>query len=436
LGHPGSKPTLNSKAVELGTKIGLALNCKINQDFYFSRKTYFYPDMAMNYQITQYEIPLAQKGYLTMPNGTKIGITRAHLEWDPAALVHPQGMGNSSYVLIDYNRSCLPLVEIVTEPDLTSPKEAREFLNNLENILKYLHVLKPGFTLKVDSNVSINGGERVEIKNISGFAAVEKAISFEILRQKRDVTMGKKVELHTRAFNQDNNTTVELRKKESEDDYGYIFDPDLVKVSLKESEIDVVRESMPELPDTKAERFQKEFSINEYDSRVLCADLDLAVLFEEVSKESDPVISARLLTRELLAVLNHDSLKLKDVKVKKEDLSELINLIKEEKVSDTNVKRSMINYISGDKRSPKPYLEENNLLISESVDVGKIVEKIILLNEQAVKDYKSGNEKSFNFLVGLIMRESRGTLSPQKVQELVKEKLNSMSQDQEPSQNE
>ncbi len=424
LGHPGSKPVLNEAAVELGTKVGLALNCKINENFFFSRKTYFYPDMSMNYQITQYEVPVAENGFMLLSGGKKIKIKRAHIEWDPAALVHPDGMGKSSYVLIDYNRSGLALVEIVTEPDLSSPQEAREFLNKLENILSYLHVLKPDTTLKVDCNVSINGGKRVEIKNVSGFAAAETALTYEIARQKQEVKMGRVIEQHTRAFNAENSTTVELRKKETEDDYGYIFDPDLVKVSLGRDYLIKVKAEMPELPDAKASRLISEFKLSEYDAKVLCRDFNLGKLFDELTqKKADPVLSARILTREVLAVLNHDSLDWKDVKINAGDLAELVALLLAGKVSDKNSKQAVINYISGDKSSPKAYLEKNNLLISSAINLDAIVEKVIASNEKAAADFKSGNEKSFNFLAGLVMRETKGTTSPKDVQEKLKQKL-------------
>jgi len=424
LGHPGSKPVLNEKAVELGTKVGLALNCTINQDFFFSRKTYFYPDMAMNYQITQYEVPLAQKGIVVLPSGKKVRIRRAHLEWDPAALVHPNGMGKSSYVLIDYNRSGLPLIEIVTEPDLVSPAEAREFMNTLENILNYLHVLRPDTTLKVDCNISINGGNRTEIKNVSGYAAAEKALSFELARQKQELKNRKTIEQHTRAFNADTGMTVELRKKETEDDYGYIFDPDLVKVSLSKDYLEKIKSRMPELPEQKAQRLIKEFGFSNYDARVLCSDFNLGKLFDEmVSRKANALLSARILTRELLAVLNHDALSFNDVIVKPDDLVELVVLIEQGKVSDKNAKQSMINYISGDKSAPSAYLQKNNLLISARINLDEVIAKVIASNGKAVSDYKAGNEKSLNFLAGLVMRETKGTASPQKVQEVLKQKL-------------
>jgi aspartyl-tRNA(Asn)/glutamyl-tRNA(Gln) amidotransferase subunit B len=415
---------LNEKVVELATKIGLALKCKINEDFFFSRKTYFYPDMSMNYQITQYEVPICGEGELIVPSGKKIRIRRAHIEWDPAALVHPSGMGKSNYVLIDYNRSGLPLIEIVTEPDISSPAEAREFMNTLENILNYLQVLRPDTTLKADCNVSINGGSRVEIKNVSGFAAAEKALEYEIARQKNEAKMGRVIEQHTRAFNAESGVTNELRKKENEDDYGYIFDPDLAKVSLGKDYVQKILESMPELPREKEERLKTQFGFSDFDAKVLCGDYYLGLLFDKmVELKSNPSISARLLIREVLSVLNYDSIPTSEAKINPIDLVELVKLIEAEKVSDKNVKQSIINYISGDKSPPKKFLEKNNLLISDSIDLDSILNKIISSNEKAVSDYKAGNEKSLNFLSGLIMRETKGTVSPQKVLEELKRKL-------------
>jgi aspartyl-tRNA(Asn)/glutamyl-tRNA(Gln) amidotransferase subunit B len=327
LGHPGSKPVLNEAVVALATKVGLALKCKINEDFFFSRKTYFYPDMCMNYQITQYEIPICGAGEINLPSGKKVRIRRAHIEWDPAALIHPSGMGKSNYVLIDYNRSGLPLIEIVTEPDILSPEEAREFMNTLENILQYLAVLRPDTTLKADCNISINGGNRVEIKNVSGFAAAEKALTYELSRQKNEVKMGRIIEQHTRAFNAESGITNELRKKETEDDYGYIFDPDLVKVSLTSDFIESVKKEMPELPEEKANRLKKEFNLSDFEASVLCGNYNLGKLFDSlVESKADALISSKLLAREVLAVLNHDSISFIDAKINPFDLVELVNL--------------------------------------------------------------------------------------------------------------
>ncbi|MDD4250912.1 MAG: Asp-tRNA(Asn)/Glu-tRNA(Gln) amidotransferase subunit GatB [Candidatus ainarchaeum sp.] len=424
LGHPGSKPVLNAKAVELAIKVGLALNCKINKDFFFSRKTYFYPDMSSNYQITQYEVPVAEKGFI-MLGEKKIRITRAHLEMDPAALVHPQGLGKSNYSLIDYNRCGFALLEIVTEPDMVSPSEAREFLNTLENILSYLKVLMPNTTMKTDCNISINGGARVEIKNVSGFAAAEKALSFELLRQKQYERMNKKIEQQTRLFNAVTGQTMESRKKETADDYGYIFDPDLVKISLDEEQINKIKESMPELPLQKKQRFVNEYGISDYESSVLCNDLKLSELFEMLAKkQADIKITANLLTRDLLSILNHDSLKLVEIQLDVNKIFDLINLVKLGKVSDMNVKKSLINYISGNKISPIEFLTKNNLLVNENMDIDLIIKRIVENNLSAIKDYKNGNEKVLNFLAGLIMRETKGSARIDVVLEKLKQKIN------------
>jgi aspartyl-tRNA(Asn)/glutamyl-tRNA(Gln) amidotransferase subunit B len=427
LGHPGAKPVLNERVVELATKIGLALNCTINKDFFFSRKTYFYPDMSMNYQITQYEVPIAENGFIELSERKRIRIKRAHIEWDPAALVHPEGMGKSNYVLIDYNRSGFPLIEIVTEPDLESPQEAREFLNTLENILSYLFVLKPNTTMKADCNISINYGNRVEIKNVSGFSAAEKALSYEFLRQKKEVSLGNIIEQQTRAFDSDLGITKELRKKETENDYGYIFDPDLVKVTLPEGYVTEVKQDLPEMPDQKTKRYISEFGLSEIDSKILCSNFLLSKIFDNliiINPKIDKKVSARILTREVMSVVNHDSLSLKEINISQKDISDLVELIVDGKVSDKNVKQAIINYISGDKSNPVDYLKKNNLLISESLDINLIVDKILSINQKAVDDYKNGNEKSLNFLAGLVMRETKGTAQPQKVQELLKNKIN------------
>ncbi|OQA31518.1 MAG: Aspartyl/glutamyl-tRNA(Asn/Gln) amidotransferase subunit B [archaeon ADurb.Bin336] len=249
-------------------------------------------------------------------------------------------------------------------------------------------------------------------------------MEYEIARQKNEAKMGRVIEQHTRAFNAESGVTNELRKKENEDDYGYIFDPDLAKVSLGKDYVQKILESMPELPREKEERLKTQFGFSDFDAKVLCGDYYLGLLFDKmVELKSNPSISARLLIREVLSVLNYDSIPTSEAKINPIDLVELVKLIEAEKVSDKNVKQSIINYISGDKSPPKKFLEKNNLLISDSIDLDSILNKIISSNEKAVSDYKAGNEKSLNFLSGLIMRETKGTVSPQKVLEELKRKL-------------
>jgi aspartyl-tRNA(Asn)/glutamyl-tRNA(Gln) amidotransferase subunit B len=276
----------------------------------------------------------------------------------------------------------------------------------------------------VDCNISINGGNRVEIKNVSGYAAAEKALNYELNRQKQEVKMGRIIEQHTRAFNAESETTLMLRKKETEEDYGYIFDPDLVLVELSPEYINEVKSSLPELPEQKAKRLQEQFKLSEYDAKVICSDFELGKLFDEMIKnKADALLSARILTREVLAVLNHDSLLWKDVCISAKDLFELVALIKEGKVSDKNAKQAVINYISGSKESPKVFLEKNNLLISGEINIDEIVDKVILENAKAVIDYRAGNEKSINFLAGLAMRQTKGTASIQQILEKLRLKI-------------
>ncbi len=284
LGHPGSKPVLNAKALDYTMKVALAFNCEINQQFFFSRKTYFYPDMSKNFQITQYEIPVGLKGYIVLSSGKKIGITRVHLEEDPAALVHTSGMGSSNFSLVDYNRSGIPLVEIVTDPDFESPGEAREFLEQLTTILAYLKVFSPTTgTLKADCNVSVYGNNRVEVKNVTGKKAVEKALSFEIARQKNMLLNEKEIVMETRAFDETTFTTKASRSKETEADYGYIFEPDLTAFRISREEIEGMKKALPELHSAKSKRFVEEFGLDEYTSNVLANNFSLGNIFEEVA---------------------------------------------------------------------------------------------------------------------------------------------------------
>jgi aspartyl-tRNA(Asn)/glutamyl-tRNA(Gln) amidotransferase subunit B len=257
LGFPGAKPKANRRAVEHAVKIARALDCGVQPRFYFSRKSYFYPDMPKNFQISQYEIPLALGGHLLL-DGRRIGITRVHMEEDPARLVHVGGgISSSLYTLIDHNRSGVPLVEIVTEPDLTSSREARLFLQKLSLILEHLGVYDPGREggLRVDANVSLEGGQRVEVKNITGFRAVEDALNYEIIRQESMANMGIAVMRETRHYDAESNTTSTLRRKEQEEDYGFITEPDLVRIDVDEAWIARLESEMPELPDGRIQRY-------------------------------------------------------------------------------------------------------------------------------------------------------------------------------------
>src|SRR3989338_6010324 len=309
LGMPGSKPVLNKKAVEYAIKLCLALNCKINKELIFSRKSYFYPDMSKNYQITQYEIPLGDGGNLKLKSGKEIGITREHMEEDPAALIHPSGMQQSAYVLVDYNRSGNPLLEIVTKPEVESAEEARDFMKQLITTLSYLKIfdINNGI-IKADANVSIKESQyrRIEIKNITGFREIERALNYEIGRQKHEIAEGKKPEQETRSWDSEKGITFLLRKKETEEDYGYILDTDLVKTEITLDLVDKIKKEMPELAHDKIKKFITKHKIKKEDAEILAAEKELAEMFEKVAEEVDPILAAKWLRRELVRVLNYN----------------------------------------------------------------------------------------------------------------------------------
>ncbi len=419
LGFPGSKPVVNKKAIEFALKVALALNCKINEKFFFSRKSYFYPDMAKNFQITQYEIPLAENGYLLVGE-KKIRIKRVHLEEDPARLVHVgKSITQARYTLCDYNRSGVPLVEIVTEPDLTSPKEAREYLRALMLILEYLGVFKADEQLmKSDANISIEGGERVEIKNITGFREVEHALNFEILRQKNLLKRGLRPERETRMWDPVSKTTKLLRRKEEEEDYGYIFEPDLPSFEINQEEIERIKNSLPELPQEKLERYIA-IGVNKEIAKAIVSDLQLAVLFEELLKE----FSHSQLERAMLVlkkILNYNDLLLSESKLQKSQFSELIKKMHSGEISDRAFELILREIVS----APGKF----DILLKEYAKLGKeeterIVKRVIEYNEKAVKDYLGGEEKALDFLVGQVMRETKGRADAKEVRELIKKFL-------------
>ena len=417
LGHPGSKPILNKKAMEFAVQVAMALNCTVNESFSFSRKTYFYPDLSKNFQITQYELPIGSDGNLKIGE-KKIRITRIHLEEDPAALVHQR-----ANCLVDYNRSGIPLVEIVTEPDFSSPREAREFMDKLLNLLNFMNVFVHGEdVLKADCNISLKGFERAEIKNVSGFRNIEKALSHEIERQTRMAETGEKMERETRGFDEEKQLTYGMRKKETEEDYGYIFEPDLTPIILGKKSVEEIRKKLPEMPEQKSRRFQKEFGLKEYDANVLCGNKKLAELFEAIAKTITPKTAATFLTREILGIIHYNKLELNETELNAPELAGLLQLLEKEKVSEKNAKQAAIEYVLH-QIPPKRFLEKQGLLLDLNADeVEKTIERVLKANPKAVADLKAGNQKSLNFLVGIVMRETKGKAAPREVQKRIEQK--------------
>src|SRR3989338_8773420 len=422
LGHPGSKPVLNKKALDYALKLCLALNCKISKELIFSRKSYFYPDMAKNYQISQYEIPLGSKGSLKLRSGKEIGIIRVHMEEDPAALVHPAGMQESAYVLVDYNRSGNPLLEIVTEPELERAAEARDFMKQLITILDYLGIFNVNNgIIKADANVSIkeSGFVKQEVKNITGFKEIERALNYEIARQKEVVKEGKKIFQETRAWDSEKGITFTLRKKETEEDYGYILDPDLVKTEISKEILEKIKKEMPELAHDKVKKFVSRHKLKKEDAEIIAAEKALAEMFEKVAEEVDPVLAAKWLRRELVRVLNYNKKELHEVEMDEKHMIQLLKLVEGKKITD-NVASKILEKLIEKPFDIQGYIKKEGL---EAVsDVGKLekyCKEAVSENPKAVEDYKQGNEKALNFVIGAVMKKTKGKASPKEVNEII-----------------
>lgn len=422
LGMPGSKPVLNKKAVDFALKLCFALKCEISPELIFSRKSYFYPDMAKNYQISQYEVPLGNGGELKLSSGKKIRLTRVHMEEDPAALVHIGDMQKSPYVLVDYNRSGNPLVEIVTEPDITSADEARDFMKQLITVLEYLEIFNVNkCIIKADANVSIKESEynRVEIKNVTGFKEIERALKYEIERQKQDVKEGKNIIKETRGWDSDKGMSFSMRTKESEEDYGYIIDPDLVVTEISKDWIKEIEKEMPELADEKLKKFLEEHRIEETTANVLAKDKKLADMYEVVMKEVDKDLASKWIRRELPRVLNYQKKSLQESGIKAEHMIALLKLIQEGKITE-KVGQQLINRLG-----EKPYdvlgtvKREKLIVIADASELEKICKEAIKESTKAVEEYKAGEEKAIHFIVGKVMKATKGQARPDVVMEIM-----------------
>lgn len=428
LGHPGSKPRLNRKVLELATKTALSLKCDINDDIFFSRKTYFYPDMSKNFQITQYEIPVGEDGEIEIQvedEKSEIGITRLHIEEDPAKMKHVGGnISDSDYTKVDYNRAGTPLLEIVTEPDFRSPEKAREYLQKLAKILQYLEIYYPGsdFSIKSDANISIDGGEKVEVKNITGTSEVEKALSYEISRQRQMKRRNRDISQHTRNYNADISATEKMREKETEEDYGYIFDPDLTRQELGDEKVREIESEIPELPHEKTERFREEFGISEKMIESLIDEQEMADNFEELAEKHDPELVGSWMTGELKKTLNYNETSYTDVEIKLEWIEYLLNMLEEQKISDRNAEK-VIRQIVENPRDPEEIVSEEDLLKAEEDEVDQIVSSVVEESQEAVEDYRSGDEEAVNFLVGQVMQESQGKADPKTAREKIIEQI-------------
>jgi aspartyl-tRNA(Asn)/glutamyl-tRNA(Gln) amidotransferase subunit B len=435
LGIPGALPVLNEKAVEYAVMAALALNCKVSERMFFFRKNYYYPDMPKNFQISQYDkaggVPLAVDGFLDIDAGKKrkrIRIGRVHMEEDPGRLVHQGAIDTSPYTLVDYNRAGISLIEIVTEPDLDSPKEARIFLQKLRSIMEHLGIFSGRLegSMRCDANISLIGGTRVEVKNISSFKEVERALGFEIMRQKNLVKRGVAVKLETRHWDETRRVTVSLRTKEEEHDYRYFPEPDLVPVVITDEFIEEAKEKMPELPDARINRFVKEYNLPRYDAEVLVSDKALADFFERsVQLYNRPKEVSNWMMSDLLRNLYENNLELTESKITPEHLVEMIKLIEEGVISGKIGKRILPEMVLTGKQ-PSQISKEKGLVKIDSRDaLQKTVEKVFRKNKKAVEDALA-DESAVHFLVGQLMRATKGKADPQLANQLIQEKLESL----------
>ncbi len=411
LNQPGAKPyPPNEDAVNGAIKIALMLGCKIAEnETYFMRKHYDYPDLSSGYQRTS--IPIGYEGNL---NGVRI--REVHLEEDP-------GQYKPDLGVVDFNRSGISLIEIVTEPDMTSPEEARTFLRELIRVLEYSGSARGEGTMRADVNISLEGGKRAEIKNINSIKGAYKALKYEIIRQKNLLRRGVEIKQETRAFLESQMITVPMRLKEEADDYRYIPDPDLPPMVAEDEQIEGIKENMPEPPHIKSERFIEEYGIAEEYSKVITSELALADAYEEVAKKIDPSFAALWMRDELKRVLNYNKMGFADSGITTDNIVELLKLIQDKKVTPKAAKK-IIEKMPKNKDSPTKIAEELGLIgVSDKESVLKAVNQAIDENPQAVSDYHEGKKGAMNFLIGQVMRLTRGKADPGETAKFLSEAL-------------
>ncbi len=438
MGMPGVLPVLNQKVLEYAVKAGLALNCEIAPYSKFDRKQYFYPDLPKNYQISQYDLPIAQHGWLQIelvdesgnPIRKRIGITRLHMEEDAGKLVHAGSdrLAGSTHSLVDYNRTGVPLVEIVSEPDIRSGTEAAEYAQELRRIMRYLGVsdgnMQEG-SLRCDVNISVRPvgqkefGTKVEIKNMNSFSAIQKAIEYEIERQIEAIETGEKILQETRLWEEGSQRTVSMRSKEGSSDYRYFPEPDLTPIQVSGETLEQWKSELPELPAQKRDRYETEFGLSAYDTRVLTDDRSVAEYFEAtVAGGANSKQAANWVMGDIAAYLNANKLSIADLAVKPASLAELISLIESGELTGKIVKESLPKLLAGDisiDQLPRPI---------DSKALEPIIDEIIAANPKELEQYRNGKTKLLGFFVGQVMKKTEGRADPKLTNQLLAQKLN------------
>ena len=442
LGLPGALPVINRKAIEYTVKTGLALDSEIASFSWFYRKNYFYPDMVKNYQISQYDYPLCSGGSVEVDMQDyirEVGITRVHLEEDTGKLIHKGGAGRiagANYSLVDFNRSGVPLMEIVTEPDIRSPEEAKVFVQKLRSILQHLEVsdcnMEQG-SLRCDANVSlrprgtIEFGVKAEVKNMNSFKALHKALAYEVERQERLLEEGGQVEQETRHWDAAKNVTTSLRTKEYAHDYRYFPEPDLVPMELSKVWVREIESTLPELPDARKDRFEREFSLSMHDAATLTSSKAMGDFFEECSKSyKDSKTVCNWIMGELSKHLNAANLEIDESAVTPRHLAQLLKLIDDGTISGKMAK-GVFEEMFETGKLPKVIVEDKGLTqISNEDDIAGIIDLVLEANSEAAVDFKNGKDKAIGFLVGQVMRLTKGRANPGLVNKLLIEKLSEM----------
>jgi aspartyl-tRNA(Asn)/glutamyl-tRNA(Gln) amidotransferase subunit B len=433
LGMPGVLPVLNRKVVEFTIRLALATNCKIASSSRFARKNYFYPDLPKGYQISQYELPLAQQGWIDIEvNGEskRIGITRIHLEEDAGKLIHDETQPLS---YVDFNRTGVPLVEIVSEPDLRTPEEASIFLKKLRDIVRYLDICDGNMeegSLRCDANISLRPagstvlGVKTEVKNINSFRFVQRALEYEIKRQRAILEQGGTIVQETRLWDSNAGLTHGMRGKEEAHDYRYFPDPDLVPVLIDEQWIEKVRSELPELPEAKKARFMKDYGLSEQDAVVLIGSKELATYYEAcVALFPQPKMVSNWVTSELLRELKKDQREIDQCPVKPEDLANLLKLIDDGIISG-KIAKNVFEEMYSTQKSPKRIIEEKGLeQVTDEGEIRAVIDTVVAAHPSQVKDYRKGKEKLLGFFVGQVMKQTRGKANPKIVNEILREKL-------------
>ena len=436
MGLPGALPVLNRKVVEFAIRSGLALNCTIQNENIFARKNYYYPDLPKGYQISQYEEPICTDGYIDIfvNGGTKrIRIKRIHMEEDAGKLVHENTIETSTYSMVDYNRSSVALLEIVSEPDMRTPEEATAYLKMLRDVIVFLEICDGNMeegSFRCDANVSVRKkgvaelGTRAELKNLNSFRYIERALAFEIERQIELIERGGAVVQETRLFNVDDGMTYSMRGKEEAHDYRYFPEPDLLPLRIDEGWIDDIRRTMPELPAQLMERFMNGYGLPRYDAEILVSDKALAAYFEDVVRLfPEPKTVSNWVMTELLRELNRTGTSAKASPITAAHMAELLGLVKDGTIS-IKIGKEIFSDLYDTGASPKGLVKERGLLqISDEASIVAMIDGVLERFPKEVNDFREGKEKLMGFFVGQVMKETRGKANPRLLNELLVKRL-------------